>query len=155
MFLPEMLLWLSENGWLMLLHLSARTSFPKALDRDAEAIEYALREHIISEGSADKDERMIREADAIIFALYPGIFPAWVEENQGLFKPGMMMTDVTGVKSCIVYRIQEMLRYCQNGHAVRLSQKESEISERILQGIRQIMEQQKRSGSSCEHGGLP
>ena len=65
-----------------------------ALDRDAEAIEYALREHIISEGSADKDERMIREADAIIFALYPG----------------MMMTDVTGVKSCIVYRIQEMLR---------------------------------------------
>ncbi|MER2054949.1 MAG: prephenate dehydrogenase, partial [Clostridia bacterium] len=81
-----------------------------ALDRDAEAIEYALREHIISEGSADKDERMIREADAIIFALYPGIFPAWVEENQGLFKPGMMMTDVTGVKSCIVYRIQEMLR---------------------------------------------
>ena len=37
MFLPEMLLWLSENGWLMLLHLSARTSFPKALERDAEA----------------------------------------------------------------------------------------------------------------------
>ena len=37
MFLPEMLLWLSENGWLMLLHLSARTSFPKALDRDVEA----------------------------------------------------------------------------------------------------------------------
>ena len=37
MFLPEMLLWLSGNGWLMLLHLSARTSFPKALDRDAEA----------------------------------------------------------------------------------------------------------------------
>lgn len=37
MFLPEMLLWLSENGWLMLLHLSARASFPKPLDRDAEA----------------------------------------------------------------------------------------------------------------------
>ena len=37
MFLPEMLLWLSENGWLMLLHLSARASFPRALDREEEA----------------------------------------------------------------------------------------------------------------------
>lgn len=37
MFLPEMLLWLAENGWLMLLHLSARQSFPKPLDADREA----------------------------------------------------------------------------------------------------------------------
>ena len=35
-----------------------------ALDRDEEAIAYALQEHIISEGSAGTDERMIREADA-------------------------------------------------------------------------------------------
>ncbi len=81
-----------------------------ALDRDAEAIEYALQEHIITEGSAETDERMIREADAIIFALYPGIFPDWIREYQHLFRPGARITDVTGVKSCIVYKIQEMLR---------------------------------------------
>ena len=81
-----------------------------ALDRDKAAIEYALREHIIHEGAAGTDERMIREADAIIFALYPGIFPDWVEKHQHLFRPGIRMTDVTGVKSCIVYRIQELLR---------------------------------------------
>ncbi len=81
-----------------------------ALDRDGEAIAWALREHIISEGAAGEDERMIREADAIIFALYPGIFPEWVREHQHLFKSGAMMTDVTGVKNCIVYRIQEILR---------------------------------------------
>ena len=81
-----------------------------ALDRDEEAVSYALRENIISEGAAGTDERMIREADAIIFALYPGIFPEWVREHQHLFKPGAMMTDVTGVKSCIVRKIQEMLR---------------------------------------------
>ena len=81
-----------------------------ALDRDEEAIAYALREHIISEGAAGADERMIREADAMIFALYPGIFPDWVREHQHLFKSGAFLTDVTGVKSCIVYRIQEMLR---------------------------------------------
>ena len=81
-----------------------------ALDRDEEAIAYALQEHIISEGSAGTDERMIREADAIIFALYPGIFPDWVRDHQHLFKSGAFLTDVTGVKTCIVYRIQEMLR---------------------------------------------
>ena len=81
-----------------------------ALDRDGAAIDYALREHIIHEGSAETDERLIREADAVIFALYPGIFPEWVQEHQHLFKSGIMMTDVTGVKSCIVYRIQELLR---------------------------------------------
>ena len=81
-----------------------------ALDRDPEAIEYALKEHIIHEGSAEEKEEMIREADAIIFALYPGIFPDWVREHQHLFKSGAKMTDVTGVKSCIVYRIQEILR---------------------------------------------
>ena len=81
-----------------------------ALDRDEEAIAYALQEHIISEGSAGTDERMIREADAIIFALYPGTFPDWVRDHQHLFKSGAFLTDVTGVKTCIVYRIQEMLR---------------------------------------------
>ena len=79
-----------------------------AIDRDPEAIAYALQEHIISEGSAD-DERLIREADAIIFALYPGIFPEWVEKHRHLFRGGTMITDVTGVKSCIVYKIQEIL----------------------------------------------
>ena len=82
-----------------------------ALDRNEEAIDYALREKIIHEGSAGtEDERLIREADVIISCLYPAIFPDWVKEHQHLFKPGLMMTDVTGVKSCIVYRIQEILR---------------------------------------------
>ena len=79
-----------------------------ALDRDEETVAYALREHIIHEGSTG-DDRLIREADAIIFALYPGIFPDWVREHRHLFRPGMKMTDVTGVKSCIVYQIQDLL----------------------------------------------
>ena len=36
MFLPEMLAWLSQSGWLLLLHLSARSSFPKPLPPDEE-----------------------------------------------------------------------------------------------------------------------
>ena len=81
-----------------------------ALDRSEETIEYALKERIISEGAAGENDDLVRGADAIIFALYPGIFPEWVQSHQHLFKPGARMTDVTGVKSCIVYKIQEMLR---------------------------------------------
>ena len=36
MFLPEIMLWLTRGGWLMLLHLSARESFPKPLEPQEE-----------------------------------------------------------------------------------------------------------------------
>lgn len=36
MFLPEILLWLAQNGWMMFLHLSTRSSFPKPLEKDEE-----------------------------------------------------------------------------------------------------------------------
>ena len=81
-----------------------------ALDRDGATIDYALREHIIHEGSAEDNDDLIRRADAIIFALYPGIFPEWVQSHQHLLRPGALLTDVTGVKRCIVYDIQAMLR---------------------------------------------
>ena len=53
---------------------------------------------------------MIGDADLVIFALYPHVFAEWIEKNQGLLKSGALLTDVTGVKRSIVYRIQEMLR---------------------------------------------
>lgn len=37
MFLSEALIWLVERGWLMFLHLSARSSFPKPLPPEEEA----------------------------------------------------------------------------------------------------------------------
>ena len=36
MFLPGLLLWLTKSGWLMLLYLRTRSSFPKPLDREEE-----------------------------------------------------------------------------------------------------------------------
>ena len=81
-----------------------------ALARRSETIAYAIEHGIIDEGSAEIDERLIGQADAIIFALYPGVFKEWIAQNQHLFKPGALLTDVTGVKRCIVYDIQDMLR---------------------------------------------
>ena len=53
---------------------------------------------------------MIGEADLVIFALYPHVFVEWIEENQGIFKSVALITDVTGVKRSIVYKIQDILR---------------------------------------------
>lgn len=55
MFLPEFLIWLAENGWTMLLHLSARSSFPKPLEKSEEQ---ALIEQMF-EGDQDAATRLI------------------------------------------------------------------------------------------------
>ena len=81
-----------------------------AITLEQSSIDYALRENIIDEGSTELDERIIGEADLVIFALYPHVFVEWIEKNQKLLKSGALITDVTGVKRSIVYQIQEMLR---------------------------------------------
>lgn len=81
-----------------------------AITKEQSSIEYALKEHIIDEGTTQIDRKIIGEADVVIFALYPHIFVEWIEQNQGLLKSGALITDVTGVKGSIVYKIQDMLR---------------------------------------------
>lgn len=88
-----------------------RFGFPiSAVTKEQSSIDFALKEGMIDEGSIELDERIIGDADLVIFALYPHLFVEWVEKNQHLLKSGALITDVTGVKSSIVYRIQEMLR---------------------------------------------
>ena len=64
---------------------------------------------MVKKVSMDVDEEMIKEADIIIFTLYPEAFVSWIEKNGHLIKPGTVITDVTGVKGCIVDKIQKML----------------------------------------------
>lgn len=81
-----------------------------AITKEQSSIEYALKEHIIDEGTTQIDRKIIGEADVVIFALYPHIFVEWIEQNQELLKSGALITDVTGVKGSVVYKIQDMLR---------------------------------------------
>ena len=81
-----------------------------AITKEQSSIDYALQEQIIDEGSAQLDERIIGEADLVVFALYPHVFVEWIQKNQRLLKSGALITDVTGVKGSVVYRIQDMLR---------------------------------------------
>ena len=81
-----------------------------AITLEQSSVDYALKEGIIDEGTTELDADMIGDADLVIFALYPHVFVEWIEKNQGLLKSGALITDVTGVKGSIVYKIQEMLR---------------------------------------------
>ena len=81
-----------------------------AITKEQSSIEYALKEHIIDEGTTQIDGKIIGEADVVIFALYPHIFVEWIEQNQELLKSGALITDVTGVKGSVVYKIQDRLR---------------------------------------------
>lgn len=91
----------------ILKHLGFHVS---AITKEKSSIDFALKEQIIDEGSVSLDEKMIGEADLVIFALYPHVFVEWIEQNQRLLKSGALITDVTGVKGSIVYRIQDILR---------------------------------------------
>ncbi|MBQ7045897.1 MAG: prephenate dehydrogenase/arogenate dehydrogenase family protein [Clostridia bacterium] len=81
-----------------------------AITLEQSSIDYAINEKIIDEGSTELDEKIISKADIVIFALYPHIFVEWIEKNQSLLKSGAIITDVTGVKCSIVYKIQDILR---------------------------------------------
>ena len=81
-----------------------------ALDINEDSIAYALEAGIIDEGSTTVEPALVQRADVVVFSLYPHAFKEWIEHYQHLLKPGAMLTDVTGVKSCIVYDIQNMLR---------------------------------------------
>lgn len=80
-----------------------------AITLDQESIDYALEHNIISQGTTKVDPQLIASADIIVFALYPHVFLDWVRQNGHLIQKGTIVTDVTGVKGCVVYDIQKML----------------------------------------------
>lgn len=90
--------------------LSRRGYSVSAITKDMSSIEYALEKGIISKGTTEIDPQIIGEADLVVFALYPKVFTKWIEENQKFFKSGAVITDVTGVKGSVVYKVQDMLR---------------------------------------------
>lgn len=80
-----------------------------ALSLEQRPIDYALARGWIKDGGTEP-ETFVGQADIIISCLYPSVFVNWVEQYQHLFKSGALLTDVTGVKSLVVDKIQKMLR---------------------------------------------
>ena len=74
-----------------------------------EVIEAALSDGVIHAGDTEVNADLIQAADIIIFGLYPTVLLSWLRENTHLIAPGTVLTDVTGVKGCVVEEIQGML----------------------------------------------
>lgn len=81
-----------------------------AITKDEPSVTYALEHGFIDKATTAVDANLIAEADLIVFALYPHIFVEWIKENGHLIREGTVITDVTGVKGCIVYEIQSLLK---------------------------------------------
>ena len=81
----------------------------KVITLNQDDIDYAMGEGFISGGTTEVDAELIANSQLIIFALYPHTFIEWIEQYGSLIKPGTVITDVTGVKGCIVEKVQNML----------------------------------------------
>ena len=81
-----------------------------AVTKEQSSIDYALENNIISSGTINPTKEYIQQFDVVIFALYPKLFVEWIENYQEYLKSNIVITDVTGIKSEIVYKIQTILR---------------------------------------------
>ncbi len=82
----------------------------RCITKEQKDIDYAMERGIIRSGSTEVNAETVSDADVIVCALYPHTFVEWIRSYQHLFRPGALITDVTGVKGEIVYRVQEILR---------------------------------------------
>ena len=81
-----------------------------AITRRESSIKYALDKGIIAHGQTEVTPEYVGQFDKIVFALYPNVFVDWIKQYQSYIKSGALITDVTGVKCEIVYKIQAILR---------------------------------------------
>ena len=81
-----------------------------AITRSKSSIKYAIEHNFIDTGMVEVEEAYVKDFDIVIFALYPKIFLEWVSNYQAFIKDGAILTDVTGVKESIVYKIEGMLK---------------------------------------------
>ncbi len=81
----------------------------RCITKDEADIAYALQEGIIAEGTTEVREDWIAESELIVFALYPLTFISWMEQYGHLLKKGTRITDVSGVKSGVITKIQSLL----------------------------------------------
>ena len=81
-----------------------------ALTRSPGTIDFALKKGIIASGTTSPDPEYLSRFDIVVFAVYPQLLLEMLEKCQPHFKSGALLTDVTGVKGALVYKIRESLR---------------------------------------------
>ena len=80
-----------------------------AITKNEKDIDFALKKGIINYGTTTVEKELVKNSNLIIFALYPKIFVKWIKDYSDYFSHNTVITDVTGVKGCIVEQIQSIL----------------------------------------------
>ncbi|MCQ2087160.1 MAG: prephenate dehydrogenase [Bacilli bacterium] len=80
-----------------------------AIARRQDSIDYAIKNEIIDGGQTDVTKELVSSFDRVVISVYPKVLLSWLEEYKDFFKEGTIITDVTGIKCEVVYKIQDML----------------------------------------------
>ena len=77
-----------------------------AWNRTASRVDEAIKEGIVSK---DNDLAKLSEADLVILGLYPKHNVSFLKAHQSLFRPGQILTDVSGTKTWMMNEIEKCL----------------------------------------------
>ncbi|WP_080146026.1 prephenate dehydrogenase [Marinilactibacillus piezotolerans] len=78
------------------------------IDIDEETIRIALESGMIKQGGTNIKD-FLPELDVLILSLYPSQIAPFVEQYAPFFKQGLVLTDVTGVKTTIIEQVRAVL----------------------------------------------
>ena len=90
------------------LELSKAGFHVDGINRSEGHLQFALDHGYIERGRTHDFEDLVREADHIIFGLYPTALIEWFRTYGPLLKPGCIFTDVSGVKTGLVEPVQAL-----------------------------------------------
>ena len=90
------------------LELSKAGFHVAGINRSEGHLQFALDHGYIERGKTHDFEDLVREADHIIFGLYPTALIEWFRTYGPLLKPGCIFTDVSGVKTGLVEPVQAL-----------------------------------------------
>lgn len=89
--------------------LSAKGYEVGGIDRSTESVAFATEKGYIKHGQSKVTEEYVGGFDIVVFALYPHVVLEWTEKYASFIKKGALVTDVTGVKREVVYKMQSLL----------------------------------------------
>lgn len=78
------------------------------VDIDEDTLQLARDEGYIHEGRTSP-EHVLAEADMVLLTLYPNQIASFIDQNKDHFKPGAVITDVTGVKTSLIHEVERLL----------------------------------------------
>lgn len=79
-----------------------------AIDKDENVLAEGKKQSLINKGYIDPREALLK-SDLVIICLYPNLVKKFIMDNKDNFKPGAIITDVTGVKGGLIEDINKLL----------------------------------------------